>query len=176
MNAFSLVDVFSRGTKVLLFVLAVSIATGVRPSVAAADLEHQMQFDIPPQQLSSALLKFSAQSAIQVTVPGQLVEGKNSPGVVGKYKPGSALAILLKETALHYDVVDGSTVVITGPAERKAARNDYQKVSTPVLAAAMAPSGQEIKVAQATTTTAQTRSVQNASAVTTTSASVDASS
>ena len=92
MNAHSLVDVFSRGTKVLLFVLAVSIATGVRPSVAAADLEHQMQFDIPPQQLSSALLKFSAQSDIQVTVPGQLVEGKNSPGVVGKYKPGSALA------------------------------------------------------------------------------------
>jgi iron complex outermembrane receptor protein len=176
MNANSVVDLFSRGTKVLLFVLAVSIATGVRPSVAAADLEHQMQFDIPPQQLSSALLKFSAQSDIQVTVPGQLVEGKNSPGVVGKYKPGSALAILLKDTALHYDVVDGSTVVITGPAERKAARNDYQKISTPVLAAAMAPSGQEIKLAQATSTTAQTTLAQNPSAARTTSASVDASS
>src|ERR1700674_2803606 len=136
MNANSLVDLFSRGTKVLLFVLAVSIVTGVRPSVAAADLEQQMQFDIPPQQLSSALLKFSAQSDIQVTVPGQLVEGKNSPGVVGKYKAGSALAILLKDSALHYDVVDGSTVVITGPAERKAAvRNDSQKISDPLLAA-----------------------------------------
>jgi iron complex outermembrane receptor protein len=175
MNAHTLVDVFSRGTKVLLFVLAVSIATGVRPSVAAADLEHQMQFDIPPQQLSSALLKFSAQSDIQVTVPGQLVEGKNSPGVVGKYKPGSALAILLKDTALHYDVVDGSTVVITGPAERKAARNDYQKVSTPALAAAMAPSGQEIKLAQATSATGQTTSGQNQSAVTAASATSDTS-
>jgi len=171
MNAHSRVDLFARGTQVLLFVLAISIAAGVRPSVAAADLGHQMQFDIPPQQLSSALLKFSAQSDIQVTVPGQLVEGKNSPGVVGKYKPGSALAILLKDTALHYDVVDGSTVVITGPAEPKAARNDYQKLSTPVLAAAMAPSGQEIKLAQATTTTAQTTSARNPSAVTTTSAS-----
>jgi iron complex outermembrane receptor protein len=175
MNAYSLVDVFSRGTKVLLFVLAISIATGVRPSVAAADLGHQMQFDIPPQQLSSALLKFSAQSDIQVTVPGQLVEGKNSPGVVGKYKPGSALAILLKDTALHYDVVDGSTVVITGPAEPKAARNDYQKISNPVLAAAMAPSGQEIKLAQATSTTAQNTSGQTPGAVTATSASSDAS-
>src|SRR6202035_2008304 len=122
------------------------------------------------------LLKFSAQSDIQVTVPGQLVEGKKSPGVVGKYKPGSALAILLKDTALHYDVVDGSTVVITGPAERKAARNDYQKISTPVLAAAMAPSGQEIKLAQATTTTATAQTSQNAGAATTTSTSVDASS
>src|ERR1700690_2688125 len=130
-----------------------------------------MQFDIAPQQLSSALLQFASQSDIQVTVPGQLVEGKSSPGVVGKYKAGSALAILLKDTALHYAVVDGSTVVITGPAERKAAvRNDYQRINDPVLAAAMAPSGQEIKLAQAPATTAQTTSAQNPSAVTATSA------
>jgi iron complex outermembrane recepter protein len=172
MNANSRVDFLSRSRRVLLFVLALAIAGGIRPSMAAADLGQQMQFDIAPQQLSSALLKFSAQSDIQVTVPGQLVEGKDSPGVVGKYKAGSALAILLKDTALHYDVVDGSTVVITGPAERKAAvRNDNQKISDPVLASAMAPSGQEIKLAQATSTTAQTTSAQNPSAVTTTSTS-----
>jgi iron complex outermembrane recepter protein len=171
MNANSRVDFLSRSTRVLLFALALAIATGIRPSMAAADLGQQMQFDIAPQQLSSALLKFSAQSDIQVTVPGQLVEGKNSPGVVGKYKAGSALAILLKDTALRYDVVDGSTVVITGPAEHKAAvRNDNQKINDPVLAAAMAPSGQEIKLAQAPSTTAQT-SAQNPGAVTTTSTS-----
>jgi iron complex outermembrane recepter protein len=172
MNANSRVDFLSRGSRVLLFVAALAIATGIRPSMAAADLGQQKQFDIAPQQLSSALLKFSAQSDIQVTVPGQLVEGKNSPGVVGKYNPGSALAILLKDTALHYDVVDGSTVVITGPAERKAAvRNDYQKINDQLLAAAMAPSGQDIKLAQATSTTAQTTSPQNPSAITTTSTS-----
>ena len=119
------------------------------PSLAAIDLSQQRQFDIAPQQLSSALLKFSAQSDIQVTVPGQLAEGKQSRGVVGKYNAGSALAILLKDTTLRYDVVDGGTVVITGPAERKAAaRSDYQKINDPVLAAAMAPSGQEIRLAQ----------------------------
>ena len=114
MNANSLSRLFARGTKVLLFVVALAVAGGIRPTLAAIDLGQQIQFNIAPQQLSSALLKFSAQSDIQVTVPGQLVEGKNSPGVVGKYKPGSALAILLKDTALHYDVVDGSTVVICG--------------------------------------------------------------
>jgi iron complex outermembrane receptor protein len=170
MNANSRLDFLSRSTRVLLFVLALAIATGIRPSMAAADLGQQKQFDIAPQQLSSALLQFSAQSDIQVTVPGQLVEGKNSPGVVGKYKAGSALAILLKDTALRYDVVDGSTVVITGPAERRAAvRNDSQKISDPVLASAMAPSGQEIKLAQATSTTGQTTSAQNPGAVTTSS-------
>ena len=84
MKANTLVDLFTRGTQVLLFVLALSVAAGIQPSLAAIDLGQQRQFDIAPQQLSSALLKFSAQSDIQVTVPGQLVEGKNSQGVVGK--------------------------------------------------------------------------------------------
>ena len=166
MKANTLVDLFTRGTKVLLFGLALSVAAGIQPGLAAIDLGQQRQFDIPPQQLSSALLKFSAQSDIQVTVPGQLVEGKNSQGVVGKFSPGSALAILLKDTALHYDVVDGSTVVIAGSADRKAARNDYQKISNPVLTAApaAASSSQEIRLAQATAATAQTAQLQNSSA------------
>ncbi|HZE43805.1 MAG TPA: TonB-dependent receptor [Steroidobacteraceae bacterium] len=150
----------------MLLVLALSVAAGVRPSLAAIDLGQQRQFDIEPQQLSSALLKFSAQSDIQVTVPGQLAEGKQSPGVVGRFNAGSALAILLKDTSLHYDVVDGSTVVIAGPADRKAARNDYQKISNPVptAASAAASSSQEIRLAQAPSTTAQTAQVQNSSA------------
>jgi iron complex outermembrane recepter protein len=175
MNANTLVDLFTRGTKVLLFVLALSVAAGIRPALAAIDLGQQRQFDIPPQQLSSALLKFSAQSDIQVTVPGQLVEGKNSQGVVGKFNPGSALAILLKDTALHYDVVDGSTVVIAGPSDRKLSRNDFQKINSSGIASAQTSDGQGIKVAQATSTTAQTPS-QNPSAVTTTTTSSDSSS
>ena len=171
MNATRVVGRFVRGAAALLVILGASVAVGIQPSIAAIDLAQQRQFDIAPQQLSSALLKFSAQSDIQVTVPGQLAEGKQSPGVVGKFNAGSALAILLKDTTLHYDVVDGSTVVITGPAERKAAmRSDYQKVNDPVLAAAMAPSGQEIKLAQAPATTAQTPSIQNPSAAASTSA------
>ena len=170
MKVKSVVEQLMRGATALLIVLGLSITIGTQPSAAAIDLAQQRQFDIAPQQLSSALLKFSAQSDIQVTVPGQLAEGKQSPGVVGRFNAGSALAILLKDTTLHYDVVDGSTVVITGPSERKAARSDYQKIGDPVLAAAMAPSGQEIKVAQATTS-AQTPSFQNPSAAATTSAS-----
>jgi hypothetical protein len=166
MIAERVVEQLMRAAAALLIVLGLSVA-GIGPSMAAIDLTQQRQFDIAPQQLSSALLKFSAQSDIQVTVPGQLAEGKQSPGVVGKFNAGSALAILLKNTALHYDVVDGSTVVITGPAEHKAARNDYQKISNAALADAPAPSDPEIRVAQATATTAQNTSVQNPSSATT---------
>ncbi len=160
----------TRGAAALLAVLLLS-AAGILPGFAAVDLAQQRQFDIAPQQLSSALLKFSAQSDIQVTVPGQLAEGKQSPGVVGRLKAGSALAILLKDTMLHYDVVDGSTVVITGPVERKAAaHSDYQKISAPLPVAAIAPSAREIKLAQAPATAAQTPSIQNPSAAAATSA------
>ena len=162
-----LVHLLVRGATALFVVLGLSVAVGIQPSFAAIDLTQQRQFDIAPQQLSSALLKFSAQSDIQVTVPGQLAEGKKSPGVVGRLKAGSALAILLKDTALHYDVVDGSTVVIAGSSDRKASRNDFQKISNPVLAAAPAPAppaGQEIRLAQAKTTTAQTSAVQSSTA------------
>src|SRR5258708_4795123 len=126
-------DLFVRAAAALFIVLGLSVGAGIHLSMAAIDLAQQRQFDIAPQQLSSALLKFSAQSDIQVTVPGQLAEGKQSPGVVGRFNAGSALAILLKDTSLHYDVVDGSTVVITGPSERKAVRNDIQKINSPEI-------------------------------------------
>ena len=145
--------------------------------MAAIDLAQQREFDIAPQQLSSALLKFSAQSDIQVTVPGQLAEGKQSPGVVGKYDAGSALAILLKDTSLHYDVVDGSTVVITGSAGAKAARNDFQKINYPLPPdAAPATPGQEIKLAQATPSPAPSTSTTNQGGATSAAASSDSNS
>src|SRR5579872_5976706 len=167
MHVTRLIDLLVRGATALLVVFGLAVV-GIKPSLAAIDLNQQRQFDIAPQQLSSALLKFSAQSDIQVTVPGQIAEGKQSQGVVGRLNAGSALAILLKDTALHYDVVDGSTVVIAGASDRKAVRNDFQKVSNPVLTADAAPapappaSAKEIRLAQATGTTAQAAAAPNA--------------
>jgi iron complex outermembrane recepter protein len=153
MNASRLVRLLTHGAPVALFVLGLSISAGIRPSVAAMDLGQQRHFDIEPQPLSSALLKFSAQSDIQVTIPGQLVEGKTSPGVVGTFNSGSALARLLKNTSLGYEVVDGSTVVITGPSSAKF--SSYQKVSDPVtnpgIGVVPTAAGPDIKLAQATT-------------------------
>src|SRR5580698_5256340 len=122
MNVTRAVKQLMRGATALLIVLGLSVVIGIQPSIAAIDLAQQRQFDIAPQQLSSALLKFSAQSDIQVTVPGQLAEGKQSPGVVGRFNAGSALAILLRDTPLHHAVAEGSTVVTPGPPARKAAR------------------------------------------------------
>ena len=51
-------------------VLVLSLLAGVRPGIAAADLSSMVRFDIAPQQLPSALLKYSQQSGVQVTSSG----------------------------------------------------------------------------------------------------------
>ena len=141
-----------RGTTLLLFVLCLSMACAIRPARATADLAQQpVHFDIPPQRLPSALLKFSEQSGVQVTSPGELVEGKQSPGAVGTFTPAHALALLLKDTSLHFDVVDGSTVVITSPVSSAAQRNALQRVSSSAgTPTAGAPADPPIRLAQAT--------------------------
>jgi iron complex outermembrane recepter protein len=148
MRANKLADQLSRGTLAVVFALPLTFTAGVRPCVAAMELGQEKHFDILPQQLPAALLKFSEQSGVQVTSPGQLVEGRKSPGVVGTFNPSKALAMLLKDTSLNYDIVDGNTVVITGGANSRVSRNDLQKVSDAGNAPQLADNRQ-LKLAQA---------------------------
>ena len=144
----------TRVSLILALVLAVSVLGG-RPGYAAMELGAQRHFDIPPQQLPSALLLFSEQSGIQVTSPGQLVEGKKSPGVVGTFNPAKALALLLKDTSLNFDVVDTNTVVIitsSSASAPKVSRHDLQKVNSDTgRGAVLLPGGGELRLAQAAT-------------------------
>lgn len=93
---------------------ALSLIGGIRPGLAAADLSSVEAFNIPPEAVPSALLKFSSQSGVQVMSSGELLEGRQSPGVVGRLATQTALDRLLKGTALRYDVIDPNTVAIRG--------------------------------------------------------------
>jgi iron complex outermembrane receptor protein len=132
-------------------ILVLMLAAG--PGYTAMELGAQRHFAIPPQQLPSALLQFSAQSGIQVTSPGQLVEGKKSPGVTGTFSPARALALLLKDTTLNFDVVDTNTVVIitsAAAAAPKVPHHELQKVNSDTgRGAVLLPSGGELHLAQA---------------------------
>jgi hypothetical protein len=86
------------------------------PGSAAADLSAKILFDIPPQQLASALLKYSAQSGVQVTSSADAVEDRVSAGIVGKFVARDALDKLLAGSKLTYEVVDARTVTIRAPA------------------------------------------------------------
>lgn len=92
----------------------VALAAALHAGVAVADLASRVNFNIGPQPLSAALLKYSEQSRIQVTSPSELVDGRNSSGVVGELAAQDALARLLEGTELSYEVVDENTVAIRG--------------------------------------------------------------
>lgn len=98
--------------KVVSTTVAVAIALVSRPMIASADLKDTIAFDVPAQQLPSALNRYSEQAGVQVTSPGQLIEGKQSSGINGRIGARTALDLLLKDTQLRFDVIDDKTVVI----------------------------------------------------------------
>ena len=91
---------------------AAALVMACWPGLAAADLSQTVNFNIAPQQLQEALIKYSAQSGVQVTSPSDLIEGKASEGVVGLLPAQGALAQLLRNTDLTYEVINSNTVTI----------------------------------------------------------------
>lgn len=90
------------------------LGASLHPTPAAADLASRIKFDIGPQELSSALLRYSEQSGVQVTGSADVLEGRSTPGVSGERVARDALETLLKGTQLNYDVIDANTVAIRG--------------------------------------------------------------
>ena len=97
------------------------IGAGTQTGFAASGLDSVVQFDIPAGPLPGALLKFSAQSGIQVTSAADLVDRKQSAGVKGSLPAGKALAQLLQGTQLDFDAVNPGTVSIRREAHTSAA-------------------------------------------------------
>jgi iron complex outermembrane recepter protein len=82
------------------------------PVWAAGGLGATANFDISPQRLPSAMLRYSEQSGVQVTSPAELLADRDSPGVKGALSGQRALTQLLAGTGLEFDAVDDTTVAI----------------------------------------------------------------
>jgi iron complex outermembrane recepter protein len=107
-----IIESWIRMTLRIVFTAALSLAAGVRPGLAAADLASTVRFDIGPQSLPAALLKYSEQSGVQVASPSDLIDGHTSSGVVGTYPARAALQHVLEGTGLAYAVIDPNSVII----------------------------------------------------------------
>jgi outer membrane receptor protein involved in Fe transport len=114
-----------RVSPALSLATAAVVALALLPMTASAGLKDTVAFDVPAQQLPSALNRYSEQAGVQVTSPGQLIEGKTSSGITGRLEAKEALSRLLKDTQLRYDVIDQKTVVIM-PAAREASAGNAE--------------------------------------------------
>jgi hypothetical protein len=100
--------------RIALAAFALSIAW---IATAGADelLDRQVQFEVPGQPLSKALIAFSTQSGIQVAVADADVSRLWSNGVIGVYPIREALDQLLHGTGLEYSRVGANTLSIRNP-------------------------------------------------------------
>src|SRR5689334_9221918 len=87
-------------------------------AASALELDKRVKFDIPAQQLATALIRFAQQTEVQVVTAGQKVQGVESQGVNGEHSLAEALNRLLEGTGFAYRVVGQGTVTIV--AERVA--------------------------------------------------------
>lgn len=71
-------------------------------SVTAAVADQTQEIDINSQNLAAALAELGRETALQVTAPQALVNGKQSAEVRGQMTPEDALGELLKGTSLTY--------------------------------------------------------------------------
>ena len=81
-------------------------------SVHAALTTPRINFAIPPQPLSTALIAFGKQTNVQVLTAGGTTATFRSVGVSGTFTPDAALVRLLQGTGLSYAFVDAGTVVV----------------------------------------------------------------
>ena len=63
-------------------------------SLALAD---PVAVELPPQPLAAALRELARQTGIQVAIPAELIDGKMSVAIKGKFEPADALNKLLKD-------------------------------------------------------------------------------
>jgi iron complex outermembrane receptor protein len=97
----------------------------------AADAGKAVQFNIPAQSLSSALIRFSADTKLQVLYDSAVAEHLQAPALNGSYTPEQALGQLLKGTGLNYRYSDDKTVTLEAPSHQ----GQVQKVNATTLQA-----------------------------------------
>ena len=69
---------------------------------AFVQAEQTMQFNIPAQNLSSALLQFSEESGVKIFFKAEITQQMLSKTLAGKYTPTQALEQLLEDTGIKY--------------------------------------------------------------------------
>src|ERR1700761_4164073 len=94
-----------------------ALALGAMPAWAAGP---EYQFDIPAESLSLALTDFSAASSQQIIFSEEVVKGRATPGLHGRYTSDAALSALLSGTDLKA-VTNTSGVLMVQPKNVRAA-------------------------------------------------------
>ncbi|MGP0565517.1 MULTISPECIES: TonB-dependent receptor domain-containing protein [unclassified Nitrospina] len=111
-------------------------ASGSNPEAVSPAGSGKVQFNIPPQNLGSALTRFGETSDLQLIYDSEIATGLKTRGVQGAYSPKEAMEILLEGTGLDYRFANSRTVTVTrvttlGKVEVSATRGIGELMDSP---------------------------------------------
>ncbi|WP_426992508.1 TonB-dependent siderophore receptor [Methylomonas sp. CM2] len=100
-----------------LFCLLCAALPASLPAAAAAEpvqssSQGPQDFDLPSQTLGEALKAFSRQTRLQLFYDAELVAGKISPALQGRFTPSTALQKILENSGIRYRLENGNTLVL----------------------------------------------------------------
>ncbi len=95
-----------RFLRLIGILTASAFAAGVQADDRAKD------FDIPAQDLGTAIERFTEQSGIDLLYESELIRSKTTRGVAGRLTLDNALDLLLRDSGLRHDFIDAETVAI----------------------------------------------------------------
>jgi iron complex outermembrane recepter protein len=81
--------------------------------------ERNTDFNIPAQSLDTALIAFSRQADVQISVAARTIVGMKTKGVVGIFTPSEALKRLLTETGLEFSAIGDRTFSVALATDAK---------------------------------------------------------
>lgn len=134
-----------RALKATVCALALTLggtaaASGARaqqqPAGAPATLaQATLAYDIPAQDMNTALLAFADRSGLEIFFEASRVQGLRSPGLKGVHSPRQGLTQLLRGTGLTYNFVGANYVRIERGAASGGAKTGTMEL-TPVVVSA----------------------------------------
>ncbi|NHK27167.1 TonB-dependent receptor [Parvularcula flava] len=86
---------------------------GIDTAHAAAEDTVAIEWDMPAQPLTDALIAWSARSNFVVLIEDDLTAGLQSPALTGAYTSREALERLLAASGLAYRIEDNGTLIVT---------------------------------------------------------------
>lgn len=117
------------------------VAHAQTDSAVTADqlVASKANFNIPASSLATALNEFAAQSGLLISGNAQLTQDKTSPGLSGSFTPQEALARLLNDSGLTYQVSEGKKIILE--KKREVGQLQSVKVSAATLGSTTENSG-----------------------------------
>lgn len=119
-----------RNSRFGFMLVAAMLSTVAAPCLAAPNSTSRpaVAFNIPSQDMESALLAFAKAASIQLIFNANELKGLAAPAVTGTHTPSEALARLLRSSALTYQWTGPNTVAVK---HRPLLRAIAQRVESP---------------------------------------------